>query len=729
MTRPFTVLHFVKCFVLCVFITKPISANDWTNWRGPTLDGHSAESGLPTSWSPMGQNLTWKVPIGGRSTPIVMGENLYLQTSVGKGKTLQERVICFNVDTGEIKWEHRVNIFMSDVPTHRVGWASPVGDAQTKNVYAFTVGGTLVALTRDGRLLWERSLTEEFGLITTHGGRTSSPIIDSELVIVSGLNSGWGEQARGGQRFFAFDKHSGETIWISSPGGRPYDTTYSPPLLAAVSGRKLLIAGGGDGAVHAILPQTGKSVWRFEFSKRGINTGTVLRGNTAFVSHSEENLKSSQMGLVAAIDATSKGDIHLDSAKWKVEGFLGGFSSPVLVHDRLYQVDNSANLIVFNTETGNEVSKLNLGTIQRASPVFADGRLYVGTANGTFYIIEPNEPELIILDQDKLGSEKEIEEIIASVAIADGRIYLVSSSNLYAIGAKNRQPSSNKFLLNTPDERTAGEPESIQVAPTELILAPDDVISFTARLFDENGIFIREEDVNWSLIDLPGTVNTQGTFRAGQDASAGRVVATLGDLSGSARVRIIPPLPWNETFDSMTQIPKHWINATGKFELRTIEDGQVLVKKADNPFLRRARVYMGPPNWSDMTITADVMAIEKKRQMGNVGVLAQRYAFVIMGNHQRAELRSWQPETARTARTSFSWKGDVWYRLKLHVENRADGTVRARGKAWPRYEAEPSSWTVERIDTIPNKVGSPGIVADATPNEVFIDNIEVINNQ
>ena len=426
MKRTYSFEKLGQCLLLGAIASGPAVAEDWTNWRGPSRDGHSTESGLPTSWSPDGQNLAWKVPIGGRSTPIVMGERVYLQNGVGGGKTLQERIVCFNADTGAIEWEHRINLSMSDVPPHRVGWASPVGDPQTGNVYVYTVGGTLAGLTADGDLLWERSLTEEFGLITTHGGRTASPVIEGDLVIVSGLNSGWGEQARGSQRFFAFDKRSGETIWVSSPGGRPYDTTYSPPIASVVDGQRILIAGGGDGAVHALKPQTGEPVWRFEFSKRGINTGTVLLGDTAFVSHSEENLESSEMGLVAAIDATSTGDIQPASTKWTVDGFLGGFSSPVLDGVRLYQVDNSANLTAFDTATGSEIWKLNLGTIQRASPVLAEGRLYVGTVNGTFYIIEPGATGATILDQDKLGSETEIEEIFASAAVADGRVYLVS---------------------------------------------------------------------------------------------------------------------------------------------------------------------------------------------------------------------------------------------------------------------------------------------------------------
>src|SRR5215210_7031673 len=225
-------------------------AGDWAEWRGPMRDGISTEKNLPARWSPGGENLAWKAPYGGRSAPIVMGDRVYLQNSAGKGETLQERLMCFNADTGKLLWEHRFNIYLSDVPPHRVGWASPAGDPATGNVYAFGVGGTLLSLSREGKVLWERSLGEDFGLLTTHGGRTVSPIIDGDLVIVSGVAFVWGEHGRGAHRFMAFDKRTGETVWISAPGGRPYDTTYAPPIIVNVNGMRLLIQGASDGVVH-----------------------------------------------------------------------------------------------------------------------------------------------------------------------------------------------------------------------------------------------------------------------------------------------------------------------------------------------------------------------------------------------------------------------------------------------------------------------------------------------
>jgi outer membrane protein assembly factor BamB len=86
------------------------------------------------------------------------------------------------------------------------------------NVYAFGVGGTLLGLDgKTGKVVWERSLGEDFGLLTTHGGRTVSPLIDGDLVIVSGVTFQWGQHARGAHRFMAFDKRTGETVWVSAP--------------------------------------------------------------------------------------------------------------------------------------------------------------------------------------------------------------------------------------------------------------------------------------------------------------------------------------------------------------------------------------------------------------------------------------------------------------------------------------------------------------------------------
>lgn len=730
----------------CLFLTislfscgASVFADDWPDWRGPERNGISSEKGLPDRWSPGADDLAWRAPYGGRSGPIVMGDRVYLQNSSGQGEALQERVMCLDVGNGTVLWEYRFNVYLSDVPPHRVGWASPVGDPKTGSVYAFGVGGTLLALSRDGKLLWERSLAEDFGLVTTHGGRTVSPVIEGDLLILSGITTGWGDQARAAHRFMAFDKKTGQTVWVSSPGGRPFDTTYSPPTAAEIGGTRLLIAGGSDGTIHALKPQTGEPVWKYVISKRGINTGAVLKGTTAIVSHSEENLDSSEMGLLAAIDASAKGEIGKDQIKWSKLGLQGGFSSPVIDGDRIYQIDNGANLHAFNVATGSQLWTQNLGTIQKSSPVLADGKLYVGTENGKFFILKPTQDGCQILDEDLLGTELAPETIIGSVAVSNGRIFLVSSEALYCIGKKRSAPTKSgaaakknppSQLRGSDTSGSGGAASHVQVVPTELVLQPGERVHFESHLFDAQGRFLRKEQAAWTLDQLRGEIDTTGQFVAATDkvAQAGLVKANVGPLSGVARVRIIPPLPWSENFESLgTVVPRHWINATGKFAMRELEGNKVLVKLADNPFTKRARAFMGFSNWSNYTVEVDMRATEKRRQMGDAGVVAQRYALILFGNHQRLELESWQPETARTVKIPFAWKPETWYCLKLEVQNLTDGKVRARGKVWPAAEPEPEVWSVEKVDSIPNRQGSPGIYADA-PFEIFFDNLKVIPN-
>jgi outer membrane protein assembly factor BamB len=725
----------VLAFLGISFFCAQSLAADWPDWRGPGRDGTSAERGLPVKWSPSGENLAWKAPYGGRSGPIVVGNHLYVQNSVGKGETLQERLLCLNADSGKLLWEHRFNVYLSDVPPHRVGWASPVADPSTGNVYVFGVGGTLLGLTKEGKLLWERSLGEEVGLVTTHGGRTVSPVIEGDLVIVSGVNSGWGNQARAGHRFMAFDKKTGQTIWMNSPGGRPYDTTYSPPIAGDINGVRLLIAGGGDGTVHSMKPQTGEPVWNYEVSKRGVNTGAVLKGSMAIVSHSEENLDTSEMGLLAAIDAGAQGKIGKDQVKWAVKGFQGGFSSPVIDGNRLYQIDNGSNLVAFDVATGKQLWTQNLGTIQKSSPVLAEGRLYVGTESGKFYILKPGEKDCEILDEDLLGPAATPEAVIASVAVSRGRIYLVSSEAIYCIGKKagaGARPAKDPAAQGRGSgTAVSNEPAAhLQVSPAELILKPGEKIQLHARLFDAKGIFIKQAQANWTLERLRGEVK-DGLFVASAEevAQAGEVKAFVGEISGASRVRVIPPLPWRVNFDAMTgnAPPAHWVNATGKFQVREVEGNKVLVKLADNPFTKRARVFMGPPDWSNYTVEADVCAVEKRRQMGDAGVVAQRYQLTLFGNSQKLELQSWQPETTRTVHMPFRWKADTWYRMKLQVQDLPDGKVQARGKVWPVSESEPADWIIEKTDSQGNRQGSPGIYADA-PFEVFLDNFKVTAN-
>jgi len=557
--------------------------------------------------------------------------------------------------------------------------------------------------------------------------------------MVSTPTSTWGSQANRAQRFIALDKRNGDIVWVSTPGGRPYDTSYAPMNIVTVNGMRLLVTGGADGAALAMKPETGEPVWSLVLAKRGLNTGIVMHGNYAIVSHSEENLDSNEMGMIASFDATGKGKLGKESIKWADKGFLGGFSSPVIDQDRIYQADNSSNLFAFDVETGHELWKQNLGTIQKASVVFADSKIYIGSESGKFYILRPHaercevlsEVELPISEQG-LASQRIPEPVVASAAVARGRVYFVSSDTLYAIGPK-RTAALPRSPVKPVLEPGQGAPAWVQVRPTEMVLKPGETVQLHTRLYDAAGRFLREENsAAWSLDHLKGTVD-EGKLTVAPDpvGQAGLIKATVGSLSGEARVRVIPPLPWNETFDSYAvgSVPPQWVSATaGRFQVTELDGKKVLEKLPNDTLFKRIRVFMGPADWSNYTVEADIRINEKRRQMGDAGIIAQRYTLVAFGNNQRLEMNSWQPETARAVSAPFAWKPDTWYRLKLRVDNSSDGTTRIRGKAWSAAEPEPDGWLIDRTDPIPNKQGSPGLFADAQFG-VYFANLKVTPNQ
>lgn len=711
-------------------------ATDWPEWRGPSRDGHSTETNLPSSWSPKGENLAWRIPIGGRSSPVAFGNRLYLLTPVGDPATTQERLVAVDAESGKVVWEQRFSLYLSDVPQHRAAWASPAVDPETGTIYVFTVGGQLFAVSPEGKVIWDRSLPEEYGAVTTHGGRTTSPIVEGDKVILNALVLAWGDLSRTGNRYFAFDKRTGQTVWVASPQTRHYDTNYSTPIVADLAGGRALIVGGTDGAYHAIRVNTGEKIWSVDVSKRAILNSALFRNGIAYITHGEENIGTTEMGMVAAVDANRSGELKEDAFKWRTLGFLPTFASPVMDGQYLYTVDNSAIVAGFDLASGTRLWEKSLGTLQKGSPVLADGKLYVGTENGRFYILKPSAKGVEVLDEEWLGPPEDPESIVASPIVADGRVYVTSMEATYAIGkrvarsARPANPTVKPGVLMEP-----GPVASVQVFPYEALLAPGGTQRFRVRLYDAKGAFIREEKpgaATWAVDQLTGTVAADGSYAAPADgSSAGFVKATVGGITGQARVRILSPMPLAFDFEKAAAEapPSWWVGAPGKVFQRTVYGvGSVLVRPRDDTVGRRAKVMLGAPSWENYTVEADVRGREQRRQRGDAGLINQRYVLVLFGNGQKVELHPWQAADEMTVRAPFKWEPETWYRMKLRVDNRPDGTTQVRGKVWAATDAEPAAWTVEKIDTIPHRHGSPGLYADGI-SDLYFDNVKVYKNQ
>jgi outer membrane protein assembly factor BamB len=714
---------------------SPADPLDWTYWRGPAGDGTSLETGLidELEFGDAGTgNVVWKRDeLGGRSTPIVMNGKLYTIVRAEPQTSREgERVVCVDAGTGQTLWENRFNVWLSDVPDTRVGWSSVAGDPDTGYVYALGVCGYFQCIDGDtGETIWSIPLHEHFGLLSTYGGRTNFPIICDDLVIISGIVIGWGDMAKPAHRFVGFDKMSGEIVWFNGTRVLPYDTTYSAPVLTMLNGQKALVFGSGDGQVWAMQPRTGQPIWNYSFSMRGLNVSPLVIGETVYMGHSEENISTTAMGCVVALNGASQGDITKAGELWRVEELMMGKASPLLIEDRLYCCDDRAKVHVLDAKSGKAIGRpISLaGTALRSSPLYADGKIYAFSTSG-WAILKPDERRgAESIAKGRLPSG---EEVYASPIVSHGSFYLQTTAALYCYRDKSKQQDARArpAAAQEPAASEDPKPAHLHVVPAELLTRPGDEVTFRARLYNSSGQFLREEEATFS-VDGPATISESGEFQANEGAlhAAAYVTAKIGDLAGRARVRIVPELPWHFDFDGLSDPPVTWVGARYRHQIREVDGSRVMVKVTTIPKGTRSRAWFGQSDLKNYTIQADVKGAIRNNKMPDIGLIAQGYAIDLQGAYQKLEIRTWGPQRRMAQAVDFAWEPKKWYTMKLEAST-ADGKAVLRGKVWPRGTAEPAEWHVEATDQEPNLSGSPGLFGNAKDAEIYLDNIEVNPN-
>jgi outer membrane protein assembly factor BamB len=759
-------------FLASASVGGSVGFADWTHWRGPAGNGVSQETSLPDDFKlgePGKNNLLWVAPHGCRSTPLVHNGRVFFNSHTGSQPVNeQESVVCVDLETGKTLWQYKFNIFMTDIVSNRVGWTNLVIDPATGNVYCHGTQGYLICLNRDGKVLWQRSTTEEYGRVSGYGGRLSSPIIDGDLVIL-GINCAvWGKYGRGGCRFAAFNKNTGEHVWWGSTGFRVLDSFQSVPLVAEINQQRLLIGGGGDGGIHAFKIGTGEKVWSHLFCQGSVNTSPVIDGSMIYIAHGDVSPEEGNIqGRVLCLDASQVTD-GKPKVVWQKDGLKIKFASPILDKGRLILNDEDGRLYCLDAKTGDEIWKFKYGGGNniRCSPILADGKIYVGDSRGRFYIIkdDPKKPKALksvnFVSKDPKG-EPYPAEMDGNASISNGRLFFGTGTELYCIGTGKSTPSP--VTSTASSKPTLGKPSFLQVVPGEITVAPGETVSFRARLFDQNGNFIKETPAKWELgametyetvpglppapaitpPPLKGTVTADGklTVAAEVQGQFGLVVATAEGVSGTGRVRQTPKLPYSQDFEKVppNAIPGGWSNSQAKFAVREFEGQKILVKTATNPspLVARASAFIGPPSWTDYTIQADMLSTKVKGLQADMGVVANRYYFFLSGETKQLRLVSWESLPRIDKSLQMDWKENAWYTLKLTVAQKGDKSL-VKAKIWERGKDEPAVWTLEVEDPTPNREGAAALYANVPAgsiggptdpgSEVYFDNLKVTPN-
>ena len=732
----------------------------WLNWRGPNQNGTSDETDLPDSWKPGSDSQLWKYDLNGAGAPVIADGKLFIfgygQFGDDPAEDVQETLLCLDANTGKKIWEKRFSDYISDVVYNRYGVGSPVIDPETGNVYLQTSNGRCVAFTPDGDPIWEISLIEKLARLTFPNGRTGSPAVFENLVIFHCVTANWGTTGPAQDRFYAFDKLSGDLVWYSSPGVRPVDSSYSMPVFGTLGDQAVFYAGTGCGNVVCVNARTGEPVWRFQLSQGGVNSQILLYGQDKLIAlHGKENIDATSKGRLVCLKIPTEypsEQLALDSKVeiWRNDDHIGFTSSPILVENRVYTTNFTGELIAVDADSGKTLWQDKQAPDQiHASPIYGDGKIYAPWFEGSFVITKPSDEKATVTSHAdiKAGDGSGV-KCLAQPTIWAGKVYLSTRDGLFCFGNKD-----GKFTANEPWplKKANGPISQLQIVPAEFAIAPGQSQKFQVWGLNKSGrrLSLITDDLSWEKFipptakvkaEVDATLDTRtGTVSAGADAkiSAGALKVTYKGMSATTRGRIHAGSGYSEDFEAVPLKmespagekvnfpPLAWLGARIKWYVLEKDGSKVIANRLDNVLFQRTMNFFGDPEMSDYVLSADVMTDGNRRIKSTAGLVNQRYLITLVGNQNILEVSS-NHERVKSS-VSFPIKANTWYSLKTHVKANADGSGEVRAKAWPKGEDEPAEWTIKVPVKRVHPKGSAGVFAFSpqAQKRVFLDNIKL----
>jgi outer membrane protein assembly factor BamB len=436
--------------VALVVAAVPAVADDWPQWRGPQGNGVSSEKDLPTRWN--ADAVGWKAPLGGLgiSSPIVWGDRVFVTSQAGRGALrpgdhptlargdeakdekplgagvpeasarIEFLVEAFSRKDGRRLWQHRMAA-EGDLPEvhekHNLASPSPAADGEL--VFAWFGNGQIVALSHDGKPVWQRHLARELGPFTISWGHGSSPTLFGDQIILLCDHEP-------GSYLLALDKRTGKERWkVARTKG---SISYSTPTVVKVNGSDELVVNSTT-RIDAYDPRTGALLWWTGEPHRFAVPVPAFHDGILYMS------RGYRSGPYMAIQAGGRGDVSATHVRWSVPTGAPYVSSLVYYQGLVYMASDVGVVSAIDPKSGDRVWQERIAGIFTASPVAGDGKVYLPSETGvTIVLAAGREPR--ILARNPLG-----ERTAASPAVAHGQIFLRTDAHLVALGP-DRAPGS-----------------------------------------------------------------------------------------------------------------------------------------------------------------------------------------------------------------------------------------------------------------------------------------------
>jgi outer membrane protein assembly factor BamB len=412
-----------------------VQAENWAQWRGPKSNGATAEKGLPQTFSKT-ENVAWVAPLPGPSsaTPVIWGDKVFLSATDPESGSLL--ALCLSAADGKVLWKKRVG---KDGKMEGNNFAGPSPVTDGKRVIFLYGSGDFVAFDFAGTQLWARNLVKEFGSFCTKYGYNSSPLLYQDklfVVVLRRTKTYGGETPLTGpvkSYVLAVNPADGKDQWKVdrlTDANDESNESYGTLIPYEGQGKPELLMAGGD-RVASLDPATGKENWQYNYntSRQGF-----WRLIPSVVTFEKTIIAITPRGkaMFALRPGAGAGELGKDIVAWTYDGKTSDSATPLVYEGNLYVLESDSKVMTcLDPKTGKEKwqGKLGVGSVLRASPTGADGRIWCLSSDGDVVVLAAGD-EFKILAKVALGDGA----TYSSIAVANQHVFVRTAKNLYCFG-------------------------------------------------------------------------------------------------------------------------------------------------------------------------------------------------------------------------------------------------------------------------------------------------------
>ncbi len=394
-------------------------AGNWPRFRGPNGTGGSDDSDIPVKWTD--ENVAWKValPGAGNSSPIVWGDRLFIQSASTDGK--ERYLLCLSTTDGKEVWKKSVPGGKSRMNAkNSLASSTPATDGE--RVYGYFWDGEAVALHAfdfKGDHLWKYDIGK---FSSDHGAGASPMLCDGKVILLN-------DQGEGAS-VLAIEAKTGKKAWETKREHFQNRACYSTPFQLNRKGDGVELVVGSTTGVTGYDPASGAKNWQYDWSFEGQPLRTVAspllaEGGFIIVNSGDGIGYRTTVALRPGSKDGTRPKLVWESKKSKFMPYVPCFLSR---RDHLYWVSDTGFAGCTVTETGETVWHERLGEAFTASPVLIEDKVYAVDESGKVFVFAA-EPKFKLLAKNDVG-----EPVLATPAVAGGKLFIRGKSYLYCIG-------------------------------------------------------------------------------------------------------------------------------------------------------------------------------------------------------------------------------------------------------------------------------------------------------